>query len=308
MDVVQLERFLRIDAVGSFRAAARSLSLSQAALSSSMQQLESELGGPLFDRSGSGARLSSLGRTLKPRAEVIVAQTGRLKDDARAALGQGASSLSVGTTESLAAGVMSRAAGALLSQLPDLELRMSYADSDTMLQRLRTGELDLVLCTPKAGADFAGFEFEPTYEVRFVLAARAAHPIFRTAGTITLAAAHAHGWIMHERASPLFAALPGGTTGVAARQATVRVRAPAHALTKAMLLGTDLLGYVAEDVIQSDVDEGRIRIIDLQDVTTSRRAGILVRKDAPASRAAKLLCREIRVASRDLRRSRNAIR
>ena len=57
MDVVQLERFLRIASTGSFRAAARSLSLSQAALSFSMQQLEAELGGALFERSGSGARL-----------------------------------------------------------------------------------------------------------------------------------------------------------------------------------------------------------------------------------------------------------
>ena len=47
MDVVQLERFLRIASTGSFRAAARSLSLSQAALSFSMQQLEAELEGRL---------------------------------------------------------------------------------------------------------------------------------------------------------------------------------------------------------------------------------------------------------------------
>ncbi len=304
MDVVQLERFLRIDAVGSFRAAARSLELSQAALSSSMQQLESELGGALFDRSGSGTRLSPLGISLRARAELIVAQAGRMRDDARAVLGQGAPCLNVGTTEALAAGVMTRAAGALLAQL---ELRMSYADSDTMLHRLRTGELDVVLCTPKMGADFSGFEFEPIYEVRFVLAARASHPLFRQAGPITLAAAHAFGWIMHERASPLVAT-PQGPDGTAASTATVRARVPAHALTRAMLQGTDLLGYIAEDVIQADVDQGAVRIIDLERVTTSRRAGLLVRKGAPSTRAATLLCKEIRVASRELRRGRAAVR
>jgi len=303
MDVVQLERFLRIATAGSFRAAARSLGLSQAALSFSIQQLEGELGGTLFERSGSGARLSALGSALRARAELIVAQSVRMKEEAVAQLGRGAPRLNVGTTEPLATVVMPRAAAALLEEMPDLDLRMAYADSDTMLHRLRTGEFDVVLCSPKAGTDFAGLEFEPTYEERFVLAARAGHPLFRDGGTPTAALVREYGWIMHEGASPVGS--PGDVDArVGSFQAHVRVRVPAHALTRSMLLNTDLLGYIVEDLIRDDLRRGTIRVIELEGVTFRTRAGLLVRRGEANSPAAKRLCRALRLASRELLKAR----
>lgn len=307
MDVVQLERFLRIATAGSFRAAARGLGLSQAALSFSIQQLEHELGGALFERSGSGARLSALGTALRGRAELIVAQSARMKEDAVAQLGRGAPRLNVGTTEPLATVVMPRAAAALLEEMPDLDLRMAYADSDTMLNRLRTGEFDVVLCSPKAGSDLSGLEFEPTYEERFVLAARAAHPLFRDGAAPAPERVRAYGWIMHEGASPV------GTLGalegrLADFQAHVRVRVPAHSLTRSMLLTTDLLGYVVEDLIRDDLRRGTIRVLEVEGVNFRTRAGLLVRRGAPSTPAAKRLCRALRLASRELMRARGAAR
>ena len=306
MDVVQLERFLRIDTVGSFRAASRSLGLSQAALSFSMQQLESELGGPLFERSGSGARLSPLGVSLRARAQLIVAQVERMKEDAQVVLGRGSPHLNFGTTESLAV-VAAQATGALLTKIPNLALRLSYADSDALLHQLRTGQLDIVLCSPKSGADISGLEFEPTYELRFVLAARARHPIFRRGRPMTLDDAHEYGWIMHEGASPLAATLDGQLSphGLERR---LRARVPAHALTRSMILATDLLGYLVEDLIRDDLEQGSIRVIDLKEITISARAGLMVRKGDTQSRAATLLCRELRLASRELRRRRPGYR
>ena len=310
MDVVQLERFLRIAATGSFRAAARSLALSQAALSFSMQQLEGELGGELFERSGSGARLSSLGGSLRARAELIVAQAGRMKEEAAALTGRGAPRLNVGTTEPLASVVMPRAVAALLEEMPELELRMAYADSDTMLHRLRTGEFDVVLCSPKSGTDYSGLEFEPTYEERFVLAARAGHPLFRQAGPVTAAAVARHGWIMHEGASPFVARedAGAGASGPAPQLGWVRVRVPSHALTRSMLLATDLLGYLVEDVIRDDLRAGTVRLLDLNGASFRTRAVLLVRRGEADSAPIKRLLRALRLASRALQRARRASR
>lgn len=306
MDVVQLERFLRIAATGSFRAAARSLALSQAALSFSMQQLEAELGGALFERSGSGARLSALGGSLRARAELIVAQAGRMREEAAALTGRGAPQLNVGTTEPLASAVMPRAVAALLEEMPELELRMSYADSDTMLHRLRTGEFDVVLCSPKSGTDYSGLEFEPTYEERFVLAARAGHPLFRDGAPVTAEAVARHGWVMHEGASPFVAREDAGA-GAAARQlGRVRVRVPSHALTRAMLLASDLLGYLVEDLIRDDLRARTVRLIDLDGASFRTRAGLLVRRGEASSAPIKRLLRALRLASRELQRGRGS--
>ncbi|MFA5712175.1 LysR family transcriptional regulator, partial [Mycolicibacterium sp.] len=52
MDLRRLHQFVTVAEAGSFTRAAAQLHLSQQALSSSVRQLESDLGAPLFDRDG----------------------------------------------------------------------------------------------------------------------------------------------------------------------------------------------------------------------------------------------------------------
>jgi DNA-binding transcriptional LysR family regulator len=66
MRVEQLEYVAAIARLGSFRRAAEALSVSQAALSATIANLERELGVPLLLRNRVGAQLSPEGRELLP--------------------------------------------------------------------------------------------------------------------------------------------------------------------------------------------------------------------------------------------------
>ena len=68
-----LRGIAEIERSGSFTAAAKALYVSQPALSRAMQKLESELGAPLFDRSGGRTALSPLGRLAAEHARVVLA-------------------------------------------------------------------------------------------------------------------------------------------------------------------------------------------------------------------------------------------
>jgi LysR family transcriptional regulator of gallate degradation len=302
VDVNQLERFLKIGDAGSFRAAARALGLSQATLSFSMQQLEAELGGSLFERSGSGTRLTALGVALRPGAALMVNQANRLRADADVIVGRGAPQLNVGTTETLGSSVIAPAAVALLARMPEVRLHVSHADSETMLGKLRASEFDLVVCSPKSGADYAGLEFEKTHQERFVMAARAQHPLFRGGKEPPPDALSGQRLVVHEAANSL--AVIGDGQRLQEIVGT-QVRVPSHALVRQLLLTTDLLGYVAEDLIRDDVLRGAVRVLDVAGLTHISPSGLLVRKGTTPTPAAKAFCREVRLVCRALRSSRS---
>ena len=68
-----LRGLAEIERTGSFTAAAKTLFVSQPALSRSMQKLEGELGVALFDRSGGRTSLSPLGRLAAEHARAVLA-------------------------------------------------------------------------------------------------------------------------------------------------------------------------------------------------------------------------------------------
>lgn len=73
MELGQLEAFERVAREGSFTRAADALGLTQPAVSTRVSMLESELGGPLFDRRGRQLVLSSLGERFLPYAQRMLA-------------------------------------------------------------------------------------------------------------------------------------------------------------------------------------------------------------------------------------------
>jgi DNA-binding transcriptional LysR family regulator len=72
MNLRQLETFLAVAEIGSFRRAAETLHRSQSAVSMHVQQLEEELGVPLLERTTRRVSLTPQGRTLLTRCKSIV--------------------------------------------------------------------------------------------------------------------------------------------------------------------------------------------------------------------------------------------
>jgi LysR family transcriptional regulator, hydrogen peroxide-inducible genes activator len=68
MELDQLRYFLQIAERGNFTRAAEDLSISQPALSRSIQKLEEELGQPIFERKSRSVSLTDAGTLLQARA------------------------------------------------------------------------------------------------------------------------------------------------------------------------------------------------------------------------------------------------
>lgn len=85
MRINQIEQFVTIAREGSINKAAEVLFISQPNLSVSMRDLENEIGGKLFTRSGRGVVLTALGSEFLAYAEPALRHYGILKDFARKA-------------------------------------------------------------------------------------------------------------------------------------------------------------------------------------------------------------------------------
>src|SRR4051812_34571143 len=87
MTFTQLRTFALVAELGSLRAAAAALGVSEPAVSAAIAALRSDLGDPLFVRSGAGIALTAGGRTLAGRARELVRLADRTRREVSGAAG-----------------------------------------------------------------------------------------------------------------------------------------------------------------------------------------------------------------------------
>lgn len=166
MDIGLIRTFLEVIATGSFVGAAERLQVSQAAVSMRVQAMESELGCTLFDRGRGGAKLTPAGTQFQHHALILT----RIWDQARfqVALPTGFSSqVRIGAHYSLWRHFLVRWFGWMKKNAPNIALRTEAHASNTTIQYLSDGLLDIgVVFDPEQRS---GFKIERLFEEQLVL-------------------------------------------------------------------------------------------------------------------------------------------
>lgn len=177
MDVRHMRQVLAIHRHGSFVKAADDVGVAQPTLSKSISRLEDELGIKLFDRSGSGAKVTPMGALLVGRAETIIAEAERLARDIElVAAGQiGEARIGIGPAMRR---FLPGFAEAMTRRWPSLRLHLNVDMRDRLLADLKAGALDMVITarTLEFGSDYVDTEIlrEPVLAV-----ASPDHPLAR---------------------------------------------------------------------------------------------------------------------------------
>jgi DNA-binding transcriptional LysR family regulator len=143
MELRQVEHFLAVVDHGSFTAGARAAQIVQSALSTSIRNLERELGAALFERTTRRVSLSEAGRAFLPAARRVVAEATAAADAVRAVAGLRRGRVAVGTIQWLGPVDLPAELAAFHRNNPDIQINVLNAPVSTLLERLRDGELDL---------------------------------------------------------------------------------------------------------------------------------------------------------------------
>lgn len=128
-----------------FTEAAKRSFVTQSTLSGGIIELERVLGGSLVERSRQTVRLTPLGAEVVERARLILADAGDLLKLSREMGEPLTGDLHLGVIPTIAPFVLSKLLEAVRAQYPKLNLRIHEAQSQTLVQNLENGDLDIVL-------------------------------------------------------------------------------------------------------------------------------------------------------------------
>lgn len=153
MDARSLECFSEIAARGSFRLAAKTLGLSQPALTARVQRLEDELGFALFERSVRGALLTERGRLFLPYARQSVDALARTRAAVAPIRDGGEGRLRVGYTPIAALSYAPPLVQAFRAAHPRVLLDLKEMTSEPIEAALAEGALDAGILHPPVRAE-----------------------------------------------------------------------------------------------------------------------------------------------------------
>lgn len=178
MDLTHLRQFIAVAEELSFRRAAERLHISQPPLSVRINQLESELGTRLLDRSpGAKTRLTASGVVFFQEAKSILnAVDAAVERTRRAARGE-SGGLAIGLTSSMAHGIVPELVRDFSRANPAVEIRLSELTTAQQEKALLARTLDLAFCYPPLEQE--EFATQTVCSEGMVLAVPDSHPLSR---------------------------------------------------------------------------------------------------------------------------------
>lgn len=175
METHQLRYFLAVAQTGSFTQAARQCNVSQPSLSIQIAKLEGELGGPLFERTRKGGRLTARGETFLPRAKAILEQMESARDDAKALSGLTLGKVSLGCMPTTGAHLLPPILTAFRKAYSKIQVHLKEESSPDLARDLEQGEIELAILD-EAGLR-PGLDHETILTEELLLALPAKHPL-----------------------------------------------------------------------------------------------------------------------------------
>jgi DNA-binding transcriptional LysR family regulator len=282
----QLEIFLTVVERASIHAAARSLGISQPAVTKTMRELESDLGAPLFERSIQGVVLTLYGRALVPRARLLLENARRARDEITQLREGIGGRVAIGMTTSVALTLLPSAFKAFNAKLPTADLSLTEGVRATLLAELDNGRLDFAVAHIRPEMTDPRFDCEVLFPVRFVVGARRRHPLIASRALKHLLAAQ---WILATStatADPMIEeffsrqGLPMPKRVIHAQSVTVAL---------ALVGNTDLLGLFVEPLAQSNFRSHGIIQINVREILPEFKVCVIRRHGDPLTPAAELL-------------------
>jgi DNA-binding transcriptional LysR family regulator len=257
-----------LDDHGHFGNAARSLGISQPALSRAIQALEESIGTELFSRERSGVVPTEAGRRLLDAARHLLSEVQDFEWEAQSLTDSEAQSLRIALGSYPAALDGHRAAAMLLERFPGLSCRIRVERWHEVADVLRQREADLVVCELTAGIrGDPTLHWGPISQLRGIFAVRRGHPL-SSSGPLELSELLCHplaGPRLPGRTADHLTRVVGGREATAAGRLDLRtgefvpkIELDAVEQIRAVVRHSNAVGLVATPMIARELEEGAL--------------------------------------------------
>lgn len=158
MSLVQIRYFLEVARSGSIREAGERLNIAASALSRQIQNLEQDVGMPLFERKPRGMELTPAGEIYARYARTMSLETDRVHSEIEELRGIKRGIVKVHSVEGVIADVMTNAIAQFRAMHPGVRFRLTACGTDDVVTAVREGLADIGV----------SFNAQPDANVHFV--------------------------------------------------------------------------------------------------------------------------------------------
>lgn len=275
MEFRNIQTFIRVAELGSFTKTAKELGYVQSAVTMQIQQLEKELGFPLFDRIGKRISLTSPGSEFLEYAYEMIhtmQEACNLGKDTKNIHG----SLRVGVLESLLFANMLQLLPNFKDAYPNMNLQLKMGQASELLQQLKQNQLDMLYISAdlNTNPDLHCY-YKRQEELIFVCGAK--HPIAKQKN-ISVSELLAHDFVVTERSGICF----GRLLELAARHNAdlhASIEVDSTIAITSLLQENVLLGFLPKYSVQKQLDEHSLFQVDVDLEPQIYYSQILVHKN-----------------------------
>lgn len=173
--IAQLRTFVTVAEQKHFVSAANKLGISQPSLSQALAALESGLGIQLIERSTRRVIVTPIGEQLLPFAKATLEAADAFVAHSRGAGGELAGPLNIGIIPTVAPYILPTLFTLIAEEFPELEPRIVENQTESLLQRLRDGHIDVAVLATPTGA--TGVTEIPLYDEAFAIVTNPDNPL-----------------------------------------------------------------------------------------------------------------------------------
>ena len=179
MKLPTMQALVLIEEVGSIRAAAQKMNLTQPALTAAIQQLEAELKAPLLVRSRKGVMFTNYGQAFLRYAKLMVALSRRAQDEIAQLRGHWEGTVKMAVSPAIGLGLLPQALHQFTQQHPDVRVHCRDGLYPSIAPAIRDGTVDFAL-TPVHRVDLeSDLIAEPLYSSQVVIVSSVSHALSR---------------------------------------------------------------------------------------------------------------------------------
>lgn len=295
MKFTHISHLLAVAESGSLRAAGRHLGIAQPVITRSIQELERELGVPLFERHSKGAQLTPLGEVFYRRARSLEAELRRARDEVAQLKGRHVGEVTVALSTASSMSLLPKAIAAFSKRFPDALVKISESLFQPIENEVARGEIDFWVGPLDPASVSSSCVIEELFVNSRRVVCRKGHPLAGARSLHDLVNAR---WIrptLSTRTTEADFEAMFDRIGLPPPQIVMHSRS--SLITVLTVANTDLLTILPEQWVNFTPMASLFQALDLPDVTPAAPMCIVRRNGLPLTPVAQYLSDQLRKAA-----------
>ena len=292
--------FAEVARLGSVNRAAASLAITQPAVSKTLRELEDILGVPLFERTRRGVHLTEQGIVFRRHADAVLNALRRGLESVDALRAAGGGFVTVGVLPTVAARLMPETVRRFGELQPAQTVRVISGTNPVLIDRLRQGELDMLVGRLSTPERMAGLNFEYLYSERLSFAVRPGHPLL-AAPAFDLDRLRDHVVILPTPEMIIRPAVERLLARHGLDTLPRSVESVSNAFGRTFTRATDAIWIISHGVVATDLEEGALAELAVDTGDSGGPVGLTTRIDTVPTPAAQVFMETVRAVAEGVR-------